>query len=162
MRNKKFTQLKKEFPFHLMILPALILLITYSYLPMAGIVMAFQNFRPVLSFENSPFVGLDNFRLIFSLPMFIRALRNTILLAGLRIITGLTVPLLLALLLNEVRKKWFARLVQTAIFLPFFLSWAVLGGVVREIFSLGGPINQIVESFGGDPSVKTSLPMLPP
>ncbi|MCL2426942.1 MAG: ABC transporter permease subunit [Oscillospiraceae bacterium] len=143
-------QLKRELPFHFMILPALALVIIYSYLPMAGIVMAFQDFRPILSFENSPFVGFENFRFIFQLPGFHRAFRNTLIIATLRIVTGIGFPLLLALLINEVRKKWFARTIQTAVFLPFFLSWAVLGGIVREMFSLTGPINQIIEGFGGE------------
>ena len=152
MRNNKgFSRLKREIPFYFMILPALILLIIYSYLPMAGLIMAFQNFRPVLSFENSPFVGLDNFRFILQLPTFHRAFRNTVIIAFWRVILGISVPLVLALLLNEVKKRWFARLVQTTIFLPFFLSWAVLGGVVREVFSLGGPVNQVIELFGGNP-----------
>ncbi|MCL2572285.1 MAG: ABC transporter permease subunit [Defluviitaleaceae bacterium] len=150
-RKKKSGQFKREIPFYLMLLPALVILIIYSYLPMAGIIMAFQNFRPVLSFANSPFVGLDNFRFVISLPTFQRAFRNTAIIAFWRIVTGLSVPLLLAILLNEVRKKWFARMVQTTIFLPFFLSWAVLGGVVREVFSLGGPVNQVIGIFGGDP-----------
>ena len=150
-RKRTWGQLRLEFGFHLMILPALIFLIIFSYLPMAGIVMAFQDFRPILSFENSPFVGLDNFRFIFSLPTFARAFQNTLILAVARIIAGLLTPLILALLVNEVRKNWFKRSVQTAIFLPFFLSWAILGGVVREVFSLQGPVNQIITAFGGDP-----------
>jgi len=149
--GKRLAQFKSEIPFHLMILPALILIIIFSYLPMFGIVMAFQDFRPILSFENSNFVGLDNFRFVFELPTFSRALQNTLIIAFGRIVAGLTVPLLLALLVNEVRRSWFKRTVQTAMFLPFFLSWAVLGGVVREVFSLQGPINQIISFFGADP-----------
>jgi putative aldouronate transport system permease protein len=148
--GRGFTHFRKELPFHLMILPALVLLIIYAYLPMLGIVMAFQNFRPILSFENSPFVGLENFRFIFELPGFHRAFRNTLIIASLRIVAGIVFPLLVALLINEVSKKWFSRSIQTAIFLPFFLSWAVLGGVVRELFSLTGPINQIIQAFGGE------------
>ena len=150
-RKGFFKTLKSEYPFHLMLLPALITLITFSYLPMFGIIMAFQNFRPILSFENSPFVGLDNFRFIFQLPTFSRAFRNTVIIAFARIVTGLSVPLLLALLVNEVRINWFKRTVQTAMFLPFFLSWAVLGGVVRELFSLQGPVNQIIMALGREP-----------
>jgi len=150
-KRKRRGQWKLELPFHLMLLPALVLLIIFSYLPMFGIIMAFQDFRPILSFENSPFVGLANFRFVFSLPTFTRALRNTIIIAVARIIAGLTVPLILSLLVNEVRKAWFKRSVQTAIFLPFFLSWAILGGVVREVFSLQGPVNQILTVFGRDP-----------
>jgi len=150
-RKRTWGQFKLEAGFHLMILPALIFLIIFSYLPMFGIVMAFQDFRPILSFENSPFVGLDNFRFIFSLPTFVRAFQNTLVIAVARIVAGLIVPLVLSLLLNEVRKNWFKRSVQTAIFLPFFLSWAILGGVVREVFSLQGPINQLITAFGGEP-----------
>jgi len=151
MKKRKAGQFKKEIPFHLMLLPGVILLIIFSYLPMFGIIMAFQDFRPILSFENSPFVGLDNFRFIFQLPTFTRAFRNTVIIAFARIITGISVPLLLALLVNEVGKSWFKRSVQTAMFLPFFLSWAVLGGVVRELFSLQGPFNQIISFLGRDP-----------
>ncbi|MCL2572385.1 MAG: ABC transporter permease subunit [Defluviitaleaceae bacterium] len=151
MKKRKAGQFKKEIPFHLMLLPGVVLLIIFSYLPMFGIIMAFQDFRPILSFENSPFVGLDNFRFIFQLPTFSRAFRNTVVIAFARIITGISVPLLLALLVNEVGKSWFKRSVQTAMFLPFFLSWAVLGGVVRELFSLQGPVNQILLFFGRDP-----------
>jgi len=149
-RKRTWGQFKLELPFHLMILPALVFLIIFSYLPMAGIVMAFQDFRPILSFENSPWVGLDNFRFVFALPTFARAFRNTLIIAVARIVAGLLVPLVLALLVNEVRKNWFKRSVQTAIFLPFFLSWAVLGGVVREVFSLTGPVNQLITFFGGE------------
>jgi putative aldouronate transport system permease protein len=146
-----FAQFKSEYVFHLMILPALFFVIIYSYVPMLGIIMAFQDFRPILSFENSPFVGLDNFRFIFDLPGFHRAFRNTLIIASLRIVAGIAVPLIIALLLNEVRRKGFSRTIQTLIFLPFFLSWAVLGGVVRELFSLGGPVNQLIEALGRDP-----------
>ena len=149
--RKELGKLKKEFPFYLMLLPALVLIVIYSYLPMAGLVMAFQDFRPVLSFNNSPFVGFDNFRFVLQLPTFRRAFTNTAIIAFWRVVAGLGVPLLLALLLNEVTKRWFSRIVQTTIFLPFFLSWAVLGGVVREVFSLAGPVNQIIELAGGTP-----------
>ena len=151
MLKRVFSRIKLELPFHLMLLPGLVMLFIFSYLPMFGIIMAFQDFRPILSFENSPFVGLDNFRFIFQLPTFSRALRNTVIIAFARIIAGLLVPLILALLVNEIRKNWFKRTVQTAMFLPFFLSWAVLGGVVRELFSLQGPVNQIIVALGNDP-----------
>ena len=150
-RKRRPGEWKLELVFHLMLLPALVLVVIFSYIPMAGIIMAFQDFRPILSFENSPFVGLDNFRFIFELPTFSRALRNTLIIATLRTVSGLLVPLLLALLINEVSRNGFKRVVQTAMFLPFFLSWAVLGGVVRELFSLQGPVNQIITALGRDP-----------
>jgi len=150
-RKRRPGEWKLELTFHLMLLPAVILIIIFAYIPIAGNIMAFQDFRPFLSFTDSPFVGLDNFRFIFSLPTFSRAFRNTMVIAFWRTLMGLLVPLLLALLINEVLNNKFKRLTQTAMFLPFFLSWAVLGGVVRELFSLQGPINQIISAFGADP-----------
>jgi len=150
-RKRRPGEWKLELVFHMMLLPAVIFVIIFSYIPMAGIIMAFQDFRPILSFENSPFVGLDNFTFAFQLPTFRRALINTVVIAFWRTAAGLAVPLILALLINEIIKNWFKRTVQTAMFLPFFLSWAVLGGVVRELFSLQGPINQIIMAFGNDP-----------
>jgi len=150
-RRRRPGEWKLELIFHMMLLPAVIFVIIFSYIPMAGIIMAFQDFRPILSFENSPFVGLDNFRFAFQLPTFSRAMRNTVIIASWRTIAGLVVPLILALLINEVIKNWFKRTVQTAMFLPFFLSWAVLGGVVREVFSLQGPVNQLIMAFGSEP-----------
>lgn len=134
-----------------MLIPAIILTLIYSYGPMFGVVMAFQDFQPYLGFLKSPFVALDNFRYIFNLPDFGQIFYNTIFIAVSKVILGLIVPLILALLLNEVRKELFSRVVQTSVFLPYFLSWAVLGAVIFEIFSLNGPINAILNHLGFDP-----------
>ncbi len=133
-----------------MLVPGIIVVLIYSYGPMFGLVMAFQKFNPVKGFFGSKWVGFDNFEYIFSMPDFQQALWNTLNIAILKIIFGLITPLLLALLINEIRKKWFVKVVQTSIFLPFFLSWAILGGIILEIFSLEGPINMIMSAFGVD------------
>src|SRR5690606_19166979 len=112
---------------------------------------AFQNYEPLLGFFRSEWVGLENFQYIFNMSDFRKVLRNTVYIAGLKIIFSLMVPLLLALLLNELRLKWFVRTVQTTIFLPYFLSWTILGGIVMEIFSLRGPVNGILSAIGIDP-----------
>ncbi|GAB2557939.1 putative aldouronate transport system permease protein [Gracilibacillus alcaliphilus] len=142
---------KKELPLHIMLLPALIVTLIYAYGPMFGIVMAFQDFQPYLGFFQSEWVGMDNFEYIFNLPGFGQVIYNTLLIAVSKVILGLLVPLIIALLLNEVRKIWFSRLIQTSIFLPYFLSWAVLGAVVFELFSLNGPINAILTFFHIEP-----------
>jgi putative aldouronate transport system permease protein len=148
---KRLRRLKSELPFHIMLLPGLIFLIIFTYVPLpAAIIMAFQDFKPILSFENSPFVGWANFEFAFRLPDFSRALRNTILISALKIVLGIVVPLTIALLLNEVTKSGFKKLVQTSMFLPFFMSWAIFGGIVRELFSLTGAVNNIVEFFGAE------------
>lgn len=130
-----------------MLIPAIIITIIYSYGPMFGVIMAFQDFQPYAGFLKSPFVGLDNFRYIFHLPDFGQVFYNTLLIAVSKVVLGLIVPLIIALFLNEVRKEFFARVVQTSVFLPYFLSWAVLGAVIFEIFSLNGPVNALLSAL---------------
>lgn len=136
---------------HLMLVPALVLALVFSYLPMFGIVMAFQKFNPGRGFFGSAFIGLDNFRYVFNLRGFTGALYNTVYISFLKIVFGILTPLLVALAINEVDQKRFARAAQTSIFLPFFLSWVVLGGVIRQILDLEGPINSLIERAGGQP-----------
>lgn len=139
---------RKEYPLHIMLIPGVILTLIYSYGPMAGLVMAFQNFEPLSGIFKSEWVGWDNFTYVFHLPDFKQVFWNTILISIFKIALFLLVPLILALLLNEVTKRWFSRLVQSTIFLPFFLSWTVLGGIVIEIFSLNGPVNSLLSFLG--------------
>lgn len=143
--------LKKEYLLHLMLLPGVILTVIYAYGPMAGLVMAFQQFEPLSGFFKSKFVGLDNFRYVFELPDFNQVLGNTIIISIFKMVLFLFVPLVLALLLNELTKKWFSNFIQSAIFLPFFLSWTVLGGVIIELFSMNGPVNGLITLIGLKP-----------
>ncbi|MCF2937974.1 ABC transporter permease subunit [Paenibacillus alkaliterrae] len=136
-----------------MLLPGVLVTLIYAYGPILGVVMAFQKYEPALGFLKSEWVGWENFEYVFNLPDFNQVLWNTVLIASLKIVFSLMVPLLLALLLNEVTKNWFKRIIQTSIFLPFFLSWAVLGGVILELFSLNGPINSLVSSLGLEPTM---------
>ncbi len=142
---------KKDFPLHLMLWPGVFFTVIYAYGPMAGLVMAFQEFEPLSGFFKSDFVGWDNFRYVFHLPDFGQVMVNTMVIAVSKMVLFLLVPLVLALLLNEVTKRWFSRFVQSAIFLPFFLSWTVLGGVIIELFSLNGPVNGLISSLGLEP-----------
>jgi len=141
---------RRELPLHLLLIPGVLVTLVYHYGPTLGIVMAFQKFQPLLGFFKSGWVGMRNFDYIFHLPGFHQILLNTLVISLLKIVFGLAIPLLMALMLNEVRKIWFQRLIQTSIFLPFFLSWTVLGGVMFEIFSLNGPINGLLSSLGMD------------
>jgi len=138
-------------PFHLMLLPGVLVTLVYSYGPMFGIIMAFQKYQPAAGFFKSKWVGLKNFSYVFNLPDFNQVLWNTFLISILKIGFGLIVPLILALLLNELVSGGFKRLVQTSVFMPFFLSWTVLAGVVFEIFSLKGPVNEVLAVLGIDP-----------
>lgn len=137
---------------HLMLLPAVVITLIYSYCPMFGIVMVFQKFDPVRSFLNSPWIGLDNFRFIVNLPGSFQVLWNTIYISLLKIIGLIIVPVTFALLLNEVRGKGFKRISQTMVYLPNFLSWIILGGILIDILSPSeGIVNQLLGHIGIEP-----------
>jgi putative aldouronate transport system permease protein len=137
-------RLKKELPLHLMILPGLILILIFSYGPMLGVVIAFKKYNPAIGMLKSPWIGLDNFRYIFSLSDTPRVIRNTLHIASLKIVTGLFFPIIIALLLNEIKRTWFKRIIQTSIYLPHFISWVILGGIFFDILSLDGIVNSFL------------------
>ena len=120
--KKKRKSYLQEIPFIVMLIPGIAFTLVFSYLPMFGLVMAFQNFSPLRSFSGSPWVGFQNFIDMFMLPRFWSVIRNTLLIATSKIAFGLIVPLIVALQLNEVLNNKFKRLAQTVFFLPFFLS----------------------------------------
>lgn len=146
---------KKEWPFHVMLIPAMILLLVFAYFPMVGIVIAFQDFVPsggFLQFFKSEWVGFENFEYIFGLKEFRGALANTLVIAIWKIITLIVVPLILALLLNEVKNAIFKKTVQTIIYVPYFLSWVILGGILVDLLSpTTGIINRVISALGGTP-----------
>lgn len=149
--SRKLVVFKRELPFYLMLIPGVTFLIIFSYLPMFGLVMAFQDFTPLRSFKNSPWVGLKNFRDMLALPTFWNVVGNTLSISIAKIILRLLVPLILALLLNEVVHPKFMRMAQTVFFLPYFLSWAVMGGVLRNLFQYDGMVNELLGRIGIDP-----------
>lgn len=123
--------------FHMMLFLPVLLLFIFNYLPIFGLVMAFQDFQPGLGFLKSKWVGFDNFRTIYYLPDFLPALRNTLMIALGKIIGNIAVPLTFALMLNEIKNKLFKKTVQTATYLPYFLSWIVLSGILINFLSQG-------------------------
>ena len=149
--SRKLVVFKRELPFYLMLIPGVTFLIIFSYLPMFGLVMAFQDFTPLRSFKNSPWVGLKNFHDMLALPTFWNVVGNTLSISIAKIILRLLVPLILALLLNEVVHPKFMRMAQTVFFLPYFLSWAVMGGVLRNLFQYDGMVNELLGRIGIDP-----------
>ncbi|WP_116065090.1 MULTISPECIES: ABC transporter permease [Cohnella] len=129
-----------------MLLPGVLFVLAFCYYPMTGIAIAFEHFIPTKGFFRSEWVGLEHFHYLFQLPNFGSVLRNTVWIATMKIVLGLVVPILFALLLNEVRRTAFKRSVQTMVYLPHFLSWVILGGVLIDILS---PSSGIVNSFLG-------------
>lgn len=136
-----------------MLIPAVLFTTFFAYLPIFGLVMAFQDFKPLMGFRESPFVGLQQFRYIFTMPSFRTAFVNTMIISFFKIILSILVPMILSLMLNEVTKSWFKRSVQTIVFIPYFFSWAILAGMILEIFAYDGIINNtMLHLFGTDPT----------
>jgi len=139
----------KTLPLDLMILPGLIVIFIFHYIPMGGIVIAFEKFLPSRGIFNSEWIGLDNFRYMASLPATFQVIWNTVFISLLKIIVGRIVPITIALLLNEVGSSFIKRGVQTMIYLPHFLSWVILGGILVDILSPStGFVNQIIGGLG--------------
>lgn len=143
-------KVKRQLPLHLMIIPGLILIILFSYVPMAGIVIAFQKFIPARGlFGDQQWIGLDNFRYVFNLPSFKRVIWNTLYISSLKLIFGILVPITFAVLLNELKHAVLKRSIQTTIYLPYFLSWVVLGGILIDILSPSmGIVNSMLGAIG--------------
>lgn len=129
-------------PLHLMLALPVILIFIFCYLPIVGNIMAFQNFYPGLGFFKSEWVGFENFETLAMLPDTIPAIRNTLIIAVAKVLGNLFVPIVFALLLNEVRLKWFKKTVQTITYLPYFLSWVVLSGILIDFLSPGSTAGQ--------------------
>jgi len=152
MIDKQLWNMKRNWPLHAMLLPAVVLVFIFSYLPMGGLMMAFQNYKPWLGFFRSPWVGLDHFAMLFSQEDSLQVIWNTLIIAVSKLAANLAVPFLFALLLNEVRHMLFKRVVQTLVYLPHFLSWVILGGILRDLLSPKGILNQgMVWLFGIEP-----------
>lgn len=137
---------------HLMIFPSMLLLFIYSYIPMAGVTIAFEKFIPAKGIFHSPKVGWKNFKWLIEYPDIGRIMFNTVSIAIMKMIVGLIVPIVVAILLNEIRKQLFKRVFQTLVYLPHFLSWVLLGGILIDIMSPStGIVNQALRIFGIEP-----------
>ena len=144
--------LRRDFPFHLMILPAVVMVFIFRYLPLGGLVIAFQDYTPIFSIWDQEWIGWGNFEYIFSLPQFWSVIKNTIWIASMKIVGDMVVPVLFALLLTEVRRKTYKSALQTVVFLPHFISWVALARIFAEILSVeSGIVNKGITALGGNP-----------
>jgi len=133
-------------------LPGVILVLVYAYGPMLGLVMAFQKFSPSKGFFGSEWVGMDNFTYILNIPTFMEVIRNTLVISVFKIALGVLVPVIITLLLNELRMIKFKRSVQTMIYFPHFLSWIILGGIFIDMLSPSeGVVNKLIAAAGLQP-----------
>ncbi|OPJ60411.1 ABC transporter permease [Clostridium oryzae] len=144
--------------YYLMLFPGMLWLFLFSIVPMFGIVMAFQNFNPGLGILHSPWVGLGNFKYMFQLNDSKTVIINTMIIAVGKMVLNLLVPLIFALLLNEITNLRYKKLVQTIVYLPHFLSWVIMATIVLGIFGYTGVINTIIHFFGGKPELFMAKP----
>lgn len=138
-------------PLHIMLFPAVILVFVYSYLPMLGNVIAFMKFdiyKGVAAFWKSEWVGLENYRELISMGDPVNVLINTVTISVFKIVAGLAVPIFVAILLNEVRRSSMKRSLQTIVYMPNFLSWVILAGILKQVLSSEGIINNLLMVLG--------------
>lgn len=139
---------KKQTYYHLMLLPGMIFLLLFNFIPMVGTVMAFQDFVPAKGILNSDWIGLDNFKFIFGWRDSRQIFINTIIISFGKILLGILVPVMFSLLLNEITHLRLKKTVQTIVYLPHFLSWVVFAAIVQMLFSYDGPINNLISLLG--------------
>jgi putative aldouronate transport system permease protein len=144
-------KLKQQVPLHLMLVPGILVLLVFCYYPMAGIVIAFQKFIPIKGLFGSDWIGFGNFRYVLKMPDIWQVLYNTVFIASMKIVLGMIVPIIIAILLNELKVMFIKRGVQTLIYLPHFMSWVILGGILVDVLSPSeGIVNQLMQALGLD------------
>lgn len=164
--NRKWVEIKKMKAFYLMLLIPMIMLAVFSYAPMYGILIAFKDFSPGLGILDSPWNNFEHFKRLFDDYLFIRALKNTIIISLLKIIIAFPAPIVFSLLLNEITRDKFKRITQSISYLPHFMSWVILSTMIVEVLSPDrGIINFVIGLFGGEPihflaSKSAFIPML--
>jgi putative aldouronate transport system permease protein len=137
---------------YLMLSPAVLLVLVFVYMPLGGLVMAFQDYKPYLGIMGSEWVGMEHFKFLFEYPDSVQVIWNTLRIAVLKLVFGFISTMVFALLINEVRRKVLRSTVQTFVFLPHFLSWVVLGGIFIELLNPdSGLVNQALQALGLNP-----------
>ena len=145
--------MKKYWSYYIMVLPGIIFFAAFKYVPLAGSVIAFQDYSIFEGLANSPFVGLKHFQALLKHPDFFRVFSNTLILGLCRILFLFPIPVLLSLLINEVKGKHIKKSIQTAVYIPYFLSWVIVGGLVFDILGIGGVFNNVRGFLGLQPKL---------
>jgi len=143
--------IRKHWVLYVLCIPGISFFLLFRYAPMWGIAVAFQNYNPWLGFWDSPWVGFDQFTRFFTSPSFGLLMRNTLLLSLYNVIFAFPAPIILALMLNEVRRQWFKRSIQTLIYIPHFISWVIIGSMTFMLLSSAGPVNALLGYIGIGP-----------
>lgn len=151
LKKKKWAQIRKNRALYIMVLPGILYFIIFRYIPMGGLVIAFQDYQPFLGILGSPFVGFTHFIRLFTEDTFVMLMRNTLIMFFLNITISFPFPILLALMLNEVNNRRLKKSIQTIIYLPHFMSWVIVVSIFYVLLTTeGGVINNMIESLGGE------------
>ncbi len=151
-RRSIIRDIKRDKWIYIFMIPGLLYFLIFKYLPMGGIIIAFQKYHPFTGFFNSEWLGLYQFQRLFQDPDFFKLLRNTLMLSLYNIGLGFPAPIILALMLNELRRQWFKRTIQTLIYVPHFMSWVVVVSMFFVIFeSRGGLFQSFIAQLGYEP-----------
>lgn len=136
------------------LLPSLVILILFSYVPMYGLQLAFREYNPIMGITGSPWVGFEHFVRFFNSYQFKQLISNTLILSLYSLIVGFPIPIILALALNQVKNNKFKKFVQSVTYAPYFISVVVLVGMLGIFFSVnGGLVNEVIKMFGGEPKL---------
>lgn len=152
-RRSFVRRFRRDYPLYLlMLLPTLFILI-YAYIPMLGISIAFMKYLPAKGFSGSKWIGFDNFKVLFNMPGFYQALINTLSISVFKIMLNVLVPVVFTILLNEIRRERIKKTIQTLVYLPHFISWVLLSGILIKLLSADGVVNQFLQLFGIEPII---------
>lgn len=146
-------QFRRDLPLFLMLLLPVSLMVVYNYIPMGGLIIAFQKYLPAKGILGSKWVGFGNFETLFTMPGFVRALRNTLIISMWKLSLNVIVPVTFTLMLNELGSNWFKKINQTFIYMPHFISWVLLAGIFTKLLSGSGILNQLIVILGGEPTI---------
>lgn len=150
--RKLGSDVRKDWDLYIALLPGIAFLLLFKYTPMYGVVIAFQDFNIFSGITDSPWAGLQHFERLFQSPKFAQVFWNTLIISVMKIVLLFPLPIVLAILLNELTKMWFKRPIQTIIYMPHFLSWVIVSGMFMDLLSInGGLVNRMIEWFGGEP-----------
>lgn len=150
-KTKKFSALRKDKWLYVLLLPGVIYFLIFKYLPMWGVLISFQNYSPFLGFWKSEWIGFTHFQNFFTNPDFFRLFRNTLMLAFLDLVFFFPAPIIIALCLNEIRKEYYKRTIQTLVYVPHFMSWVIIASITYVFFTTsGGFVNDLIFHFTGE------------
>ncbi|MFB9279717.1 ABC transporter permease [Cohnella cellulosilytica] len=152
-QRKLWKEVLKHRYLYMMLLPCIVFFVLFNYIPMGGLLLAFKDYKFNKGILGSPWVGLDYFRTFFNSYQSAQLIKNTLIISGMKLFLYLPFPILLALMFNEVRSKWFKNASQSILYLPHFISWVVVVGLVQRILAPDtGLLNQFIFYMGGDGS----------